>query len=361
MRSVRAPQAFSPGYRNKSAEEQQASNGTKPDKSTESDTKEQESRARETAREQLEHEREDIKKERNKQLVKDLKLAVGDAAYGTLRESGGEYRNGSITAREYYNTLFSCLRHYPQLLEQLIALLPDERKRVALERVHGEYTLWESTYPSLEPGSKPKPTSKGKGKERSTKPQVAWDIPKKTSTPSYRCQLCGDMIPGNDRDKHDYFHMHGSPFTSLSGSPPTSSSLSTATTKPSNNSNSTSSSNSSGTSSKLTRDPAPTTTSTSTPTLAESYPPANPIFENNTSFPSLSATTSSLASLSMSAWGRGKGSALQSQDFPTLSSASTHSTEYMPQQDDYEEYDPPPPKKGSKKSKKKNQVLIHFG
>lgn len=80
--------------------------------------------------------------------MKDLKTAVGEATYAKLREASAGYRNGDMNNRDYYSCLFASLRSYPHLLISLIALLPDEDKRIALERIHAEFTLWETAYPT---------------------------------------------------------------------------------------------------------------------------------------------------------------------------------------------------------------------
>jgi hypothetical protein len=166
------------------------------------------------------------------------------------------------------------------------------------------------------------------------------------------------------KDKHEYFHLHGSPVNSLSASPPNSNpSIHNPNTPNPNTSNSTTANTNKykqdGPRNK--QDATPTTTLT---TITEPYNNSN--LENDyTSFPSLLSTNTSLASLSMSAWGRGRGQTLQQQDFPSLSNnaptnLATTSTDAQ-WQEEYEDESTPSIKRGGKKSKRKNQVLFHFG
>lgn len=88
---------------------------------------------------------------------------------------------------------------------------------------------------------------------------------------------------------------------------------------------------------------------------------SNLVFEKEESFPSLSSTTSSLASLSMSAWGRGRGQGLQEQDFPSLAQDYSNPSSLPSHTNWDQDEDIIPAKRSGKKSKKKSQVLFHFG
>lgn len=269
-----------------------------------------------------------------------------------------------MSHRDYYNSLLTSLRSYPHLLVSLIALLPDEDKRTTLERIHYEYSLWESAYPSLQSSdaTAPKLQGKWKGKEKAPKGGGVWDVPKKTA--DSKCPLCGDMIPSSDKEKHEYYHQHGSPHTPLSSSPPLNGtkhkSNGTKVKIPSSSTTSTIPSNTTS-----------TTTTTTTPLdPSNSLPPNSSWNATEASFPSLTPAISSLASLSLNAWGggKGRGPTPQQQDFPSLSSSITPAHANAPpqgvwgerEQDEFEE-ETLQKRGGAGKKKKQKQVLFRVG
>lgn len=174
----------------------------KQDKDKEQEKRDSEKQRAREEREQKEQEQKELEL-RNKQLVVQLREAIGDAAFDTFRQISQAFRGGKITPREYHHQFIDTVGpSAAHLFSELIALLPDPEKRAILEQIHLEHTLWEEKYPSL--GGSKKATlgemksawgtgveakKKGKGKKKDSN----------TSSADYTCSSCGGSIPILDK------------------------------------------------------------------------------------------------------------------------------------------------------------------
>lgn len=84
---------------------------------------------------------------RNKELIVHVKSALldNDAAFDKFKLAAGQYRHGDIGAEEFLQLYYSLLgteSNSEALLMELISLLPDEQKRVALHGAYAKNKIW---------------------------------------------------------------------------------------------------------------------------------------------------------------------------------------------------------------------------